>query len=243
MKVFNQISSQRLYQQVAGQVIDLLKGGQWGIGDRLPAERDIASQLGVSRPVVREAMIALELLGLVEVKTGSGIYVKSLVTDGAPVLDDSPDHGPSPYDIIKARRIIEGETAAIAAQNASPRILVALLDSIEKMENDVANGVQNVTHREDGDWVFHSQIAAATGNSVMQSIVEQLWEGMRRPIFVAICARVSLPENAQRAVADHKIIYQAIKKMDACAARESMWAHIDQVHRFMFAGDDDGGSS
>ena len=240
MKVFSQVETQRLYQQVAGQVMELLNEGRWEVGDRLPAEREIAAQLGVSRPVVREAMIALEILGLVQVKIGSGIYVKSLVTDATPVLASGEDPGPSPFDLIQSRRIIEGETAAIAAENSSPAILESLAASIKKMEGDAKLGKQNLTHREDGDWFFHSQIAAATGNAVMQSIVEQLWEGMRRPIFTAICVRVSLPENALRAVQDHKIILQAIGDKNPEAARKAMWAHIDQVRHFIFNGNEEG---
>jgi DNA-binding FadR family transcriptional regulator len=109
------IHNKRLYQQVADQIAALIRKGHWLPGDRLPAEREIAQRLGVSRLTIREALIALEMSGMIGVKTGTGIYVMDSRTDTRPrIVDKNP--GPSPYELMDARRIIEGETAAIAAE-------------------------------------------------------------------------------------------------------------------------------
>ncbi len=111
---FQPINSKRLYEQVADQIGDLIRSGEFEPGQRLPAERDLAKSLGVSRPVVREAMVALEIAGLVEVRTGSGAYVRQPDKE-----ETTLNAGHSPTDVLNARMIVEGETAALAAANAS----------------------------------------------------------------------------------------------------------------------------
>jgi len=223
------IETPKLYQKVAEQIVDLIRKGHWKEGDRLPAEREMAKQLGVSRPTVREAILSLELVGLVEVKTGAGIYVKSLQGVGGPNLITGEEDGPSPFDLIEARIIIESEVAAQAAEKITDGELAGLMTAIEKMEADIEKGVQMVTNREDGDRLFHSRIAAVISNTVMRSIVEQLWEGMRCPMFRAISNRVHLPENARTAVAAHRRIYEALAARSPERAKTAMREHLEQV--------------
>jgi DNA-binding FadR family transcriptional regulator len=227
------IETERLYQKVADQIARLIREGQWGTGERLPSERDMAQQLGVSRPTVREAMIALELLGMIEVRTGAGIYV-SLLKEPQVTLSLNEDPGPSPFELIAARRVIEGETAAIAARQATVDALGGLRDAILRMEKDIDKGVQLLSRQADGDRLFHSRIAAISRNSLLQSIVEQLWEGMRRPLFKAISERVRMPENARRAVEEHRIVYDHVAAGRMEEARNAMHGHLDQVEKMMF---------
>src|SRR3954452_5959063 len=112
------IETQQLYQQAAEQIGDLIRRREIGAGQRLPAERDLARQLGVSRPVVREAMIALEIAGLIEVRSGAGIFVKEPKPDGGG-LPASSDVGPSPFDLIAARKLLESEIAFVAAASVT----------------------------------------------------------------------------------------------------------------------------
>ena len=109
------IVNQRLYQQVADSIRKQIQSGAMPAGSRLPSEKLLAQQLGVSRPTVREAMIALEIAGLVEIRTGSGSYVRQRDTIAAP----SVDTGPGPIELLNARILIEGEIAAEAAQRAT----------------------------------------------------------------------------------------------------------------------------
>jgi GntR family transcriptional regulator, transcriptional repressor for pyruvate dehydrogenase complex len=112
------IETRRLYRQIADQLRTLIVAGEFPVGSRLPAERELCVQLGVSRPSVREALIALEVEGLVEVRIGSGIYVRSR-QEPAPRIAEAT-HGP--LEIIRARQLIEGELAAdIVAQRAPIR--------------------------------------------------------------------------------------------------------------------------
>src|SRR5215207_10497264 len=119
------IETERLYQRVAQEVGELIRRGEFPIGQRLPSERDLARQLGVSRPVVREAMIALEIAGLVDIKTGSGIYVRNAVPESVqPVVIF--DVGPSPFEVIAVRKMLEPEVAFAAASTRSAADLVGI---------------------------------------------------------------------------------------------------------------------
>ncbi|HIP76927.1 MAG TPA: FadR family transcriptional regulator [Kiloniellaceae bacterium] len=223
------IEPQRLYQQVAAQLAELIRQGEWGLGERLPPERDLAGTLGVSRPVVREAMIALELSNIVEIRPGAGTYVASANGLHSLWLQSDLDTGPSPFDLISARRIIEGETAAMAATMAGAAELAGLEEAIAKMERDIEAGTQVISNQEDGDLLFHMRLAAATRNSVMESIVQQLWEGMRRPMFAAISDRAQLPRNARRAAGEHRVILEQVRARDPDGARRAMQDHLDRV--------------
>ncbi len=226
------IESQRLYQRVAGQISELIRRGEWRSGKRLPPERDLAVKLGVSRPTVREAMISLELSGLVEIRPGAGSYVRGGETSEhrAPGHDDT---GPSPFDLIAARRLIEGEIAAVVAGAVTPDEMDNLAAAIGKMERDIEGGSQLVSNREDGDFLFHVRLAAAAGNASLESIVGQLWEGMRRPIFAALSQRFRLPGNARQAAGEHRAVLDRIAAGDSAGARKAMHRHLDQVVRVL----------
>jgi DNA-binding FadR family transcriptional regulator len=140
------VEPQRLYRQIAEQLRSLISAGEWAVGARLPAERDLARQLGVSRPSVREALIAMEVEGWVEVRTGSGVYV--LDRSKAPshgngngrAAQISPDEW-GPLELIRARRVVEGEVAAMAATQAKRKHLDAMDKAIASMKLDADRGV------------------------------------------------------------------------------------------------------
>jgi GntR family transcriptional repressor for pyruvate dehydrogenase complex len=111
------IEPRRLYRQIAEQLRALIRAGEYPVGSRLPPERDLAAQLKVSRPSVREALIALEVEGLVEVRMGSGIWV--IAPEPAPSAAYI-DGVLSPFEIIRARQLIECELAALAAARGQP---------------------------------------------------------------------------------------------------------------------------
>lgn len=223
------IEPQRLYLQVAAQLAELIRQGEWALGDRLPPEHDLAGTLGVSRPVAREAMIALELSKIIEFRPGAGSYVASADGRLAAFPQPGQDSGPSPFDLISARRVVEGETAAGAASMATEFDLAGLVEAVAKMERDIEAGTQGISNQEDGDRLFHLRLAAATRNSVLESIVLQLWEGMRRPIFAAISDRAQLQRHAKRAVNEHRVILERVVTGDSQGARRVMHDHLDRV--------------
>jgi DNA-binding FadR family transcriptional regulator len=179
----------------------------------------------------------------VEVRTGAGVYVKASSPEPVAIIQRDKDPGPSPFDILDARIVLEGEMAAIAATNIGHAELKGLEEAIAIMAADIKAGVQQVANEKDGDFLFHSRIAVVSRNMVLQSMVEQLWEGMRRPIFKAISTQVQLSTNALRAVQDHRIIYDAISAGDPDQAKQAMHRHLEQVKRVLMQNSNTGKGS
>jgi DNA-binding FadR family transcriptional regulator len=223
---FQPIDAKRLYEQVADQIGDMIRSGEFQPGQRLPAERDLSKSLGVSRPVVREAMIALEIAGLVEVRTGSGAYVLE-----AP--DDKPlgNPGHSPTDILNARMIVEGEVAALAAERASERDLEAAAGAIAQMTADHDAG------RPWGaaDLAFHVAVGYASGNAVLAMVVNRLWQEQYGPVFTLLSERARLPDNWEATIKGHRDVLAAIRRRDPASARAGMRAHLSQVLEVVIA--------
>ncbi|WP_448188633.1 FadR/GntR family transcriptional regulator [Azospirillum sp. sgz301742] len=230
---FQAIETQRLYQQVAEQIGALIRRGEFAPGHRLPPERDLARSLGVSRPVLREAMVALEIAGLVEVRTGSGAYVRAPRGDDAPALGDA---GPSPFDLIRARLMIEGEIAFAAAEAATPADLESIAGTQTLMERAILDGQDTKPI----DRLFHVRIAAATGNTVLVSVVEGLWANMVAPVFDGLSRHTGLPDNQSTTLADHARIVEALRRRDAAAARAAMHEHLAQVEQVLLCGEANG---
>jgi DNA-binding FadR family transcriptional regulator len=223
------IISQRLYQQVADSIKHQIHSGKLGTGERLPSEKVLAQQLGVSRPTVREAMIALEIAGLVEIRSGSGSYVREKNAGLMPGLDT----GPGPIELLKARMLIEGEVAAEAAVRASKRDLELIEDTIEQMELMLASG----EHSRSADHSFHVNIARASGNDVLASIVGKLWEGMFSPIFYKLSERTHLVSRQEAAIKEHKAIFAALSTHDSLSARACMRHHLTRVQNILSDAD------
>jgi len=212
--------SRKLYQQVADRIVASITQGVYAPGRRLPSERDLAEEFGVSRPTIREAMIALEIRGLVTARHGSGIYVSETPPARAP--DTELDVGP--FELTEARRLFEGESAALAAAIITDDEITHLERLVEDMHRhrDSAEG-----ERDDG--AFHIAIAAATRNSAIANVIEQLWElRYKSPLCVNVFARGRLA-GVEQPVDDHRVILDALRSRDPNAARAAMHAHLDNV--------------
>ncbi len=233
---FQVVETQRLYQQVAEQVSRLIETGELARGERLPAERDLAAKLGVSRPTVREAMIALEIAGLVEVRTGAGIYVRDSVAAAGGLVYSVPDAGVGPLELIEARRVIECEVAARAAAAIDDAQLRAITETLTMMAE--ADGTK--AHRE-ADRLFHRRIAEATNNAVLIKVVDRLWTDMFSPIFERLGAFTGLmPDSVNWTLADHREICAALEAHDPDRARSAMDLHLNHVEAILLkdAGSD-----
>jgi len=218
---FQPVDSRRLYEQVADQIGALVRAGEFAPGQRLPAERDLAKSLRVSRPVVREAMIALEIGGLIEVRTGAGAFVRD-----QPLAPSAPiNTGHSPSDILSARMLIEGEAAALAATRATPLDLAGMAAQQDEMIAEHAAGRE----WRGADLGFHAAIARASGNAALTAVVERLWQEQHAPVFSLLSERVRLRDNWTATMRGHAAILAAIRSGKRRAAREAMRAHLTQV--------------
>ena len=224
------VAPQRLYRQIAEQVRQLMASGEFALGSRLPAERDLALQLGVSRPSVREALIALEVEGMIEVRTGSGIYVQRTEPPNKPVHTEVDANTPAewgPLEVMSARLLVEAEVAALAATHAQKADLKAIKAGLQQMKLEAA---RDQVPRE-GDEAFHEAIAQACGNSVLLDTVQRYWQARNGPLFERLGDYFEHPESWQAAIGEHQQVLLAIETHDAKAARKAMQRHLRQAHK------------
>jgi len=232
----------RLYRQIADQLITLINNNEFPPGSRLPAERELAEQLQVSRASVREALIALEVIGLVDVKVGNGVIVKARASTQEPVMMQAgrdqwsePDDELGikldfstelpPFSLLQARRLIEPEAAALAAVHASEEELALIRAAYRQNCED--NRAQSRTHP--GDRLFHIRIAQASGNPAYAFIIGHLLGHRYGSMFRMLQAHYTPGDMPLASETEHLTILSALEKRDGKAARAAMKQHIDRV--------------
>jgi DNA-binding FadR family transcriptional regulator len=229
---FQSIEPRRLYRQIAEQIRGLIRSGEYAPGARLPPERDLAKQLGVSRPSVREALIALEVEGLVEVRIGSGIYVQKAPT---PVHDsDAPAvHAEAgPFELLRARYVIESECAALAAKSAKKAQVEAIEEAVDDMKREFDAHTQPLA----SDQLFHIRIAEATGNGALVAVVKMLWEERTGPLYKQLEHHYDSPALWTAAMAEHRAVVKAIAARNVDGARTAMQRHLNQAYKRFSTG-------
>ncbi|HEX8058822.1 MAG TPA: FadR/GntR family transcriptional regulator [Novosphingobium sp.] len=213
-------SSDRLYQDLARKLLDELAAGHYPVGSRLPAERELAQQHNVSRPTVREAIIALEVQGLVEVRIGSGAYVLRLPGKG-----DIPGFNITAFELTEARLLFEGEAASLAATQISD----AEIEEIEGLVRNIARENQDPKGTDKADHAFHLAIAKATRNNAVVETIEQLWNLRYTSPEAALLHEKARTANVKPVVEEHTAVVAALKARDPVAARAAMRAHLAAV--------------
>ncbi len=215
------MSDQRVYHKVANQILELIDSGVFPVGSRLPGERELAKKFGVSRVSVREAGIAMQAQGRIEIKVGSGAYV----LDGAGLMGRGiPKVGP--FELTEARALFEAEAAALAAPIITEETIEELEGYLEIMSGNGASG--NMGH-EEADQMFHLTIAKATNNAAIIYTIENMWkmrsEAMKvQQVYEAVCER-----DADNREAEHRAIFDALKARDSGAARIAMRTHFTRM--------------
>lgn len=217
------VEPQRLYRRIADQIAALIDRGEFAAGSRLPAERELARRLGVSRTSVREAIVSLEIAGRVDVRVGNGIFVRSR----AQARPRASDEGSSPFDLLSARSLIEGEIAYTAARSIRRADLAALRETVEVMRgagSDFARG-------DLADRSFHLRIAEATRNGALIQVVAGLWDARQGRLWERIEHHFQTPELRAGTIVDHAAIIAALASADGDAARDAMHRHLARVAR------------
>jgi len=212
----------RLYQQVAEKIVALIESQQYTVGMRLPAERELAAMFEVSRPTIREAVVALELECFVEVRMGSGVYV--IENNKGKSRFSGQDVGP--FELTEARVLIEGEAAALAATMITNEELAELAQTLDEMACENNNDTD--TH-EAADKKFHMIIARATNNSAISSIIEELWDEREVSTLTRRMYQTVRDSGVKPSVEEHRAVYEALKARDAQSARTLMREHLMRV--------------
>lgn len=235
-KTNNDGLSAKPYQQTADRIRTLIESNGYEPGVRLPAERELAELLKVSRPTVREALIALEVVGFIQIRMGSGVYLSprkssaSTTKKAAKVKTDM-----SPFQLLEARRLVESEITALAAISRSPEQLSALRAAIKDMESRAKSGQDPLV----ADHRFHLLVSQASGNLVMANLVDQLFAARLGVLFSRLSTYFDTGNSWNEAIREHKAIFKAIQAQDPDAAREAMREHMDNAYRrFSVSWDD-----
>jgi len=235
-------SSTRRYVSIGKELRKKLSQNIYKVGDRLPTERDIAESYGVSRTVIREAIIMLEIEGLVEVRKGSGVYVVSL-----PVAENPPHHASQssveptllisafsgltgtdigPFELLQARQLIESNIVEFAAHQITKAEINAMRQVLEKEKEALEAGNSN----EEYDQEFHILIAEATKNTFLVDIVKLMWRmRIESLMWAQLHAHIDTKNYRKEWLNDHAKILAALQKKDAFTAKKAMWNHLENV--------------
>ncbi|WP_076073051.1 FadR/GntR family transcriptional regulator [Sphingomonas montana] len=213
----------RTYARVSANLQERISCGEYGIGARLPPERELAQIYNVSRPTIREAIIALEVDGVVSVRQGSGVYV--IAKQPRTGIAGETDIGP--FELLEARRAIEGEACALAATQIDIGQLQQLDALVDEMQGD--NLENDIPRSEQADRQFHMVIAEASGNSAMSAVVDLLWDiRFRSPQSRMLTTKAHLAGIKPR-VEEHVAIVDALRRSDPVQARAAMRLHLERV--------------
>lgn len=214
------VARPRLYEQLTQQILAHVEEEKLGPGDRLPAERDLAESLGVSRATLSQAFVALEVLGVIDVQHGTGavlVYRPSI----AAVIRDLREHENRIPDIVEARETLEVKLAALAAERRTNADLEAIESSLDVMAQEIADGGRG----ERGDELFHQAITAAARSSVLQ----QLMAFIAEMVLETRLESLGQPGRPERSLESHRAILKAIVACDSDAAARAMERHIELV--------------
>lgn len=213
--------TRKLYQQVAAAIGDGIATGGYPRGQRLPSERDLAEEFGVSRPTIREAMLALEIRGLVEARHGSGVYV----TDNPPDQLGAPELDIGAFELTEARALFEGEAAALAATI----ITDPELDQLEEILVDMVEENAGDAKGEQADRRFHVAIAEATRNAAIVSVIENLWDARYRSPLCRHMLDKARAVGVKPRIDEHRRLLDALRTRDPQQARRAMREHLEHV--------------
>jgi len=219
-KGFAKVQRPRLYEQLMQQILAFVEEEQLGPGDHLPAERELADQLGVSRATLAQALVALEVLGVIDVKHGTGavlVYRPSVAT----VLRELHEHKNRLPDIVEARSTLEVKLASLAAERRTDDDLKRINHALEVMAQEIADGDRG----EKGDELFHEAITGAAKSSVLQKLMTFISE----MVLETRLESLGQPGRPERSLESHRKITEAIAAGDPKAAAAAMQEHIELV--------------
>lgn len=210
----------RLYEQVASQILEWVRENGLRVGDRLPPERELASRLGVSRATISQALVAMEVVGVIHVRHGDGAVLVD--SSGAPkVVEALRRHAQQLPDVIEAREALESKLAALAAARRTDEDLARIDEALAVMERDIAAGGRGVT----GDEMFHAAVTEAGHSALLQKLMGEISDLIKETRIESL----SQPDRPLESLEGHRRIAQAIRDQDPDAAAAAMRDHVDKV--------------
>jgi len=214
------VTRPRLYEQVAQQILDWVRESGLQVGDRLPPERELATRLGVSRATVSQALVAMEVVGVVAVRHGDGaVLVESSGT--SKVVEALRRHAQRLPDIIEAREALESKLAGLAAVRRTEEDLTRIDEALAVMADDIEAGGRGV----EGDELFHAAVTTAGHSALLQRLMGEISDLVRETRIESL----SQPDRPAESLAGHRRIAAAIRDRDAAGAAAAMTDHVERV--------------
>ncbi len=214
------IARPRLYEQLVEQLLGYIESARLRPGDLLPAERDLAERLGVSRATLAQALVALEVLGVIDVQHGTGAVLRHRASV-ATVIKGLREHQSRLPDIVEARSTLEVRLAALAAERRTEEDLAAIDHALESMRAEIDGGDRGAH----GDELFHQSVTAAAHSPVMA----QLMAFIAEMVLETRLESLAQPGRPEQSLTSHRSIAAAIRAQDATAAADAMHEHIELV--------------
>ena len=228
--MFREIKPTKVFEQVIEQIKEIIQNGELRCGDQLPSERDLCEQLNVSRTSIREALRSLEMLGIIECRQGEGNFIKESFEDSLlePISMTFMLHGSKTNEILEWRKIIEPETAALAAKNISDAELQEIkeLMSLLNREDDSAKSAEI-------DKKIHYKMVQASGNDLITNVMYAVSNLIDRYIEDVVSNLFQSPENRNIVKEQHEAVVRAIEAHDALKAAAAMRKHLDYTNDFI----------
>jgi GntR family transcriptional repressor for pyruvate dehydrogenase complex len=223
------VKTKRIYEEIVEQIRLLVSEGHVKAGDRLPSERDLAERLQVSRASVREALSALEMMGLLEIRSGEGTYIKqvnidSVVAPLAWVLSMEKD---TVLELLEVRKILETQAAVLAAERAETEELSEMRQALGEMKRDLK--LERLGDASDHS--FHYAIARGTRNKILIRLMNAISDTMHQTLRAS---RIKLYESEgipERLYREHENIFLAIEAKSPDKARNLMLGHLEGVEK------------
>jgi GntR family transcriptional repressor for pyruvate dehydrogenase complex len=216
------VKKTRVYEDIVAQVKELIADGKLRPGDQLPSERELSEMFQVSRASLREAIRALESVGLIEIRQGEGTYIASsvetLLTSVASAFLQQRD---PLYQVFEARKVLEPATAALAAERVTPEEVAELEAILTEQDKQVAEGETGV----EADTRFHYALAEAAKNDVLLRLNEAIVDSLRETRMRSLQTQ----GRPARSLAGHRQILEAIRLKDPAKAREAMLDHLETI--------------
>ena len=237
-KLFTKVYTQKIYVQIIHQIEDLIERGVLKQGDKLPSEPEFAKQLGTSRPPLREALSALEMLGIIERRGRKGNFIRAStdsISYKRQLRELSKDV--SPYEALEARKIVETEIARIAAKVATKKDIEIIRKVFQKMKEKVEKFDSSLTFQEvvEHDIQFHLSIAEATHNGVLVETVRYMVAGLKGKLWIKMKMQASnFRRRVQEIMLEHEKILNALIEKDGEMARRKMYEHLEAAEKEMF---------
>jgi GntR family transcriptional repressor for pyruvate dehydrogenase complex len=228
---FKKIETKRKHVYVAGQILDAIKQGIYKAGDKLPPERVLAEEMGVSRNSVREALSALQVLDIIESKAGDGTYIKKSVesidieSHVMPILKESE----SPFGIFEARNVLEMGVIELAVDNATPQDIKQLKECLDHMRDKAS--AKDYDGYLEANLKFHLTIARASKNPIVENTMALFWETTSQRLLNKMLMDY-WREKIDSSIEIHEQIFTAIRDKDKELAHRVVRRHYEEPREY-----------